>query len=63
MARELVAYVHVVDEAGAPAVFGPGDDVPAWAQEQIVNPDAWSEDDAEAAEKPKRATRSRSKSE
>lgn len=38
---QLAAYVHVRDLAGRTAVFGPGDDVPAWARKQITNPKAW----------------------
>jgi hypothetical protein len=40
MAR-LAAYVHVQDDQGATHVFGPADDVPAWAAEKITNPKAW----------------------
>lgn len=39
----LNGYVHVTDETGAAHVFGPADDVPAWAQELITNPKAWAE--------------------
>jgi len=31
MARQLASYVHVLGEDGAYHVFGPDDDVPAWA--------------------------------
>jgi len=44
---ELIAYVHVMDENGAPHVFAPGDEVPEWAQKKITNPAAW-EQEAEA---------------
>ena len=50
MAR-LAAFVHVQDEQGAMHVFGPGDDVPAWAAEKITNPKAW-EDEAPAKSEP-----------
>jgi hypothetical protein len=39
----LSGYVHVTDDKGAAHVFGPADDVPAWAQELITNPKAWAE--------------------
>ena len=47
MAR-LAAYVHVIDENGAPFVFCPDSVVPAWAEKAITNPKAW----AEAPEEP-----------
>ncbi|MFC9786438.1 hypothetical protein [Rhodococcus sp. NPDC127528] len=43
MAR-LATHVHVPDESGTYHVFGPGDDVPAWAAEVITNPAAWDGD-------------------
>lgn len=39
---KLRSYVHVTDDNGYSHEFGPGDDVPAWAQAKIVNPDAWA---------------------
>lgn len=39
----LAANVHVTDDKGAAHVFGPADDVPAWAVELITNPKAWEE--------------------
>jgi hypothetical protein len=41
--RRLGRYVHVVDENGAPFVFGPDDKVPAWAGKVITNPAAWAD--------------------
>lgn len=38
---KLLSTVHVRDEFGTNHVFGPGSDVPAWAQKQIRNPRAW----------------------
>lgn len=51
MAAKLAGFVHVEDADGAPHVFGPTDEVPAWAQKAITNPAAW----AVAPEAPKRA--------
>lgn len=51
MAAKLSATVHVDDSEGVTHIFGPDDDVPAWAQKAITNPAAW----AEAPEAPKRA--------
>lgn len=45
MGRRLAAIVHVYDEHGAAHVFGPDDDVPAWAAKAITNPDAWAAGD------------------
>ncbi len=42
MAR-LKSFVHVTDAHGEAHVFGPADDVPAWAQALITNPKAWAE--------------------
>lgn len=39
----LATHVHVTDDEGRAHVFGPADDVPAWAETLIVNPKAWSE--------------------
>ncbi|MCW2674794.1 MAG: hypothetical protein JWP14_3383 [Frankiales bacterium] len=39
----LAAYVHVTNDKGNSQVFGPGDEVPAWAQRKIVNPKAWED--------------------
>jgi hypothetical protein len=39
----LNTAVHVADEAGESHVFGPADDVPAWAEALITNPKAWAE--------------------
>jgi hypothetical protein len=39
----LATNVHVTDERGVAHVFGPADDVPAWAQALITNPKAWAE--------------------
>ncbi|MEV0444009.1 hypothetical protein AB0I84_23795 [Streptomyces spectabilis] len=39
----LITNVHVMDESGQAHVFGPADDVPAWAVELITNPKAWDE--------------------
>lgn len=45
----LATHVHVTDESGTAHVFGPADDVPAWAQERITNPKAWAEAPASAS--------------
>ena len=41
--KRLVSFVHVSDPENGPAVFGPDDDVPAWASKLITNPKAWGE--------------------
>jgi hypothetical protein len=54
MARKLNTYVHAhaVDDKGnvQSQVFGPDDDVPAWAQKAITNPDVWEGEGGEADE-------------
>jgi len=42
-ARRLVAYVFVRDEHGRSVRFGPHDEVPGWAAEQIRNQHAWEQ--------------------
>ncbi|MGH8878164.1 MAG: hypothetical protein ACRD0P_12605 [Stackebrandtia sp.] len=42
MTGRLRTHVHVTDAAGRAIVFGPGDDVPAWAADKITNPRAWT---------------------
>lgn len=42
MAR-LNTFVHVRDEHGHTHVFGPDENVPAWAEEAITNPKVWAE--------------------
>jgi hypothetical protein len=37
----LRTTVHVVDLEGRTRSFGPGEDLPGWAAEQITNPDVW----------------------
>ena len=41
MAKKLTTTVHVPDENGTMHVFGPGDEVPGWAEKAITNPDVW----------------------
>lgn len=48
----LRARVHVMDAEGRSHVFGPSDDVPRWAQEQITNPKAWAEPPVAPAPEP-----------
>ncbi len=62
---QLVSYVHVFDEDGRTHIFGPGDEVPAWAAEKIQNPAAWDEMPEPAAEPEvaKKAPRTRAKAE
>ncbi len=43
MGRRLNTFVHLGDEAGERHVFGPGDDLPGWAVDAIVNPDVWED--------------------
>ncbi|MEV0247962.1 hypothetical protein AB0H76_15320 [Nocardia sp. NPDC050712] len=42
MSRKLATYVHVPDADGEYHVFGPDDDVPAWAVKAITNPGVWA---------------------
>ena len=43
-AGKLATSVRVTDEGGRHVVIAAGDDVPAWASKQIVNPKAWGGD-------------------
>jgi hypothetical protein len=47
VSKKLASTVHVADADGVVQVFGPGDDVPAWAEKAITNPKAWAEDEPE----------------
>ena len=40
----LAAFVHLRDTSGLNHWFGPEDEVPDWAAEQISNPDVWAWD-------------------
>jgi hypothetical protein len=55
MAGRLRTFVHVHHDGG-PTVFGPDDEVPAWAEKLITNPDAWAESSSQQSqdEAPKR---------
>jgi len=47
---KLNTYVHVTRPDGGPPVrFGPDDQVPDWAIEQISNPDVWEGDQPKGA--------------
>jgi hypothetical protein len=37
----LAVHVYATNDDDEVVWFGPDDDVPAWAAEQITNPDAW----------------------
>jgi hypothetical protein len=39
----LAAWVHVTGADGRNHVFGPDDEVPAWAARTITNPAAWAD--------------------
>lgn len=43
MAKKLATTVHVADDNGTMHVFGPGDEVPGWAEKAITNPDVWED--------------------
>lgn len=47
MARRLASFVYVMGEDHQAIWFGPDDTVPKWAAEQITNPKAWVDTDAE----------------
>ncbi|WP_346536952.1 hypothetical protein [Micromonospora sp. DPT] len=49
MARKLNTTVHVADDNGTMHVFGPGDEVPGWAEKKITNPDVWEGDSGDDA--------------
>jgi predicted component of type VI protein secretion system len=44
--RRLARHVHVRDERGRPHVFGPSDELPAWAAAKITSRTAWASDPA-----------------
>ena len=51
MAKKLTSFVHVQDpDTGNYVVFGPDDELPGWAAEQITNPSAFEEKSAEVPE-------------
>jgi hypothetical protein len=50
MTRKLATHVHVNDEHGVSHVFGPDDELPAWAVEAITNPKAWAGDEPAQAD-------------
>lgn len=51
----LNTTVHVADETGTYQVFGPGDELPEWAEKAITNPKVWAEEpEQETAPAPKR---------
>lgn len=41
--NRLNITVHVQQDDGTHAIFGPDDDVPAWAVAKISNPNVWDE--------------------
>ena len=45
MGRRLIRTVIVRNDRHEAVAFGPNDDVPAWAAEQITNPDVWADDE------------------
>ena len=54
MGRRLAGFVHVTAPDGGAAVFGPDDELPAWASKAITNEKAWAEEsgsDEEAVER------------
>lgn len=44
MGRRLAGFVHVTAPDGGAAVFGPDDELPAWASKAITNEKAWAEE-------------------
>ena len=52
--RRLRGYAAVRDHEGNTHSFGPDDDVPEWAAQQITNPSLWANDgdDDEPVEAP-----------
>ena len=46
-AGKLATSVRVTDDGGRHVVIAAGDEVPAWASKQIVNPKAWGGDPPE----------------
>lgn len=45
MGRRLAGFVHVTAPDGGAAVFGPDDELPAWASKAIPNAKAWADDE------------------
>ena len=50
MGRRLAGFVHVTAPDGGAVVFGPDDELPAWASKAITNEKAWAGDVAGAGE-------------
>ena len=42
MGRRLAGFVHVTAPDGGAVVFGPDDELPAWASKAITNEKAWA---------------------
>ena len=51
MGKKLNTSVHVTDTEGNSGTFGPDDDLPAWAEKAISNPDVWAEEEKKAPAK------------
>lgn len=58
---KLAYYVHVEDDKGEPHVFGPDDDVPAWAVKKITNDSAWADGKAPKSDSAKSEKSDKSK--
>jgi len=43
MGRRLNSYVHIPDEEGGYAIFGPDDEVPSWAAAKVGD-HVWADD-------------------
>jgi hypothetical protein len=60
---KLKTYVHVRDESGQNFVFGPDDNIPAWAEKAITNPNVWADVPAEKAPAKQRVAKKNSDTE
>jgi hypothetical protein len=56
--RVLGSYVHVTNKKGETEVLAPGQELPAWAKEQVTNPAAFRGDAVESESEPTGATES-----
>jgi hypothetical protein len=50
MSKKLAGFVAVHDDDGKAHLFGPDDNVPAWAVKKITNPNAWEAGETPASE-------------
>jgi hypothetical protein len=54
MSKRLKTFVHIPDDQGGYAIFGPDDEVPAWAAERVGD-HVWEDDAADSDGPPPKA--------